>query len=416
MDNLAAEKQSDNPLGLSDDDFMNNFHNHLEAAQSEETSPVEDKPAEQTPSEETKPEPKQEEETKPVEKVEEVEVPSTGSKQKVTGKVEENGDNKQVDKPVNTEVETDKAPSKTATEATAKDKQPTEQKAPQTEIDHKAFYDLVMKPFKANGKTIEVRTPEEAIQLMQQGANYTRKMQDFAPYRKTVMMLENNGLLDDAKLSYLIDLHNKNPDAIKKLIKESGMDPMDIDPNEQVNYQQGNHSVTDEEANFRTQLDDIKSTPEGVQTLQTINTDFDQASKEYLFNNPDIMPLIHQQRENGIYDLITTELNRQRALGQIPANVSFLQAYKVIGDALQKQGVFNDIVNPAGSKAAEVPVKEPVKPIETKVAAPKPQVSNDDKAKAATASRATSTQKATSKVNPLAMSDADFMKQFENRL
>ena len=88
----------------------------------------------------------------------------------------------------------------------------------------------------------------------------------------------------------------------------------------------------------------------------------------------------------------------------------------MIGDALQKQGVFNDIVNTAGSKAAEVPAKEPLKPIETKAAAPKPQVSNDDKAKAATASRATSTQKATSKVNPLAMSDDDFMKQFENRL
>ena len=55
MDNPAAEKQSDNPLGLSDDDFMNNFHNHLEAAQSEETSPAEDKPAEQTPPEESKP-------------------------------------------------------------------------------------------------------------------------------------------------------------------------------------------------------------------------------------------------------------------------------------------------------------------------------------------------------------------------
>ena len=83
MDNPAAEKQSYNPLGLSDDDFMNNFHTHLEASQTEATPPAEDKSAEQTPPEETK----------PVEKVEEeVEVPSTGSKQKVTGKVEENGD------------------------------------------------------------------------------------------------------------------------------------------------------------------------------------------------------------------------------------------------------------------------------------------------------------------------------------
>ena len=83
-----------------------------------------------------------------------------------------------------------------------------------TEIDHKAFYEMVTKPIKANGKTVEIRTPEEAIKLMQMGANYTRKMQDIAPHRKVIMMLEDNGLLDTDKLSFLIDLEKMNPDAI----------------------------------------------------------------------------------------------------------------------------------------------------------------------------------------------------------
>ena len=408
MDNPAAETQPDNPLGLSDDDFMKDFNTHLEAAQSEEVVPPVEEP-ETKPVEE--PEAKPTEEKPATEVKTEVEVPSTGSDKKETGKVEENGDNKQVDTSVNTDAKKEEAPSKPTTESTDKDKKDTEQK-PEATTDYKSFYDLVVKPFKANGKTVEVHTPEEAIQLMQQGANYTRKMQDIAPHRKALLMLENNGLLDEEKLSYLIDLDKKNPEAIKKLIKDAGIDPMEIDPNEQVNYQKGNHTVTDAEANFRTALDDIKSTPEGVQTLQAINTGWDQASKEYLFNNPDLLNLIHQQRDNGVYDLITNEMDRQRTLGQIPSNVSFLQAYKAIGDSLQQKGAFNDIIAPA---KAEEPVKEEVKPIETKAATPKPQVTNDEKAKAASATRATA-KTATSKANPLAMPDDDFMKQFENRL
>lgn len=59
-------------------------------------------------------------------------------------------------------------------------------------------------------ETIELRDSSEAVQLMQKGANYTRKMQDIAPHRKVLLMLENNGLLDEGKLSYLIDLEKKN--------------------------------------------------------------------------------------------------------------------------------------------------------------------------------------------------------------
>lgn len=410
--------QSDNPLGMSDEEIMNmSSPSQLAAAEPENEEDTAETTTTETADEDA------ETETETPEKEGEEEKSTTS-----TGNDPENGDN------TDTTVKTGKAdPAKSAsdpaaestdeanTDAQTKDGKATDKggkpesgdKANEpASVDYQSFYDAVMKPIKANGKTVEIRTPEEAIQLMQMGANYTRKMQDIAPHRKTLLMLENNGLLDQDKLSFLIDLDKKNPDAIKKLIKDSGIDPMDFDPNEQVQYTKGNHTVTDEEANFRSNLDDLKSTPDGLETLRTINDSWDQASKEIMWANPDVMTVIHQQRTNGIYDRIAGEVERQRTLGHLPANVSFLQAYKTIGDQMHAQNAFADLVSPAGSKETpETPVKQP---IETKAAKPKTTVKNNEKAQAAAQTRATSTQKASQTKNPLSLSDEEFMKQFEN--
>lgn len=271
--------------------------------------------------------------------------------------------------------------------------------------DYKAFYEKLMAPLKANGKTIEIKNPDEAVQLMQMGANYTRKMQALAPHRKVLLMLENNGLLDEGKLSFLIDIEKKNPEAIRKLIKDSGIDPLDIDTTQVSTYQEGNHRVADDEVGFRTALDELSSNPEGVETLKVINTQWDQASKEILWKQPDVMELINQQRADGTYDLITTELERQRLLGQVPPNVPFLHAYKKIGDDLAQAGAFNHLSSQhAGTK--------PHVPVATRTAAPKQAVTNNDKASAASTTRSTS-RKADTVVNPLALSDDEFMKQVD---
>lgn len=272
-----------------------------------------------------------------------------------------------------------------------------------TEIGYKSFYEKVMAPFKANGKLIELKNPEEAIQLMQMGANFTRKMQDIAPHRKVLLMLENNGLLDETKLSYLIDLEKKNPEAIKRLVKDSGLDPLDIDTEKEPAYTVGNHhAVSDQEANFRSVLDELVSTPTGQETARVIS-EWDQASKNKLFYEPAAMAAINQQRENGIYDRIATEIERQKALGNLPANTPFLDAYTQVGNMMQQAGALGN------------PAPQPQAPIATKVAAPKTKVDNSEKAKAAAPSKSTS-KKASPLINPLAMSDEDFLKQMANRL
>ena len=286
------------------------------------------------------------------------------------------------------------AQDKAEADAKAKDTQPA------GEVDYKAGYEQIMAPFKANGKTMQVKSVDEAIQLMQMGANYTRKMQELQPHRKTLLMLENNGLLDEGKLSFLIDLDKKNPEAIKKLLQDANINPLDVDMDQESTYQEGNHKVSDEEAQFRLVLDELNSNPVGRETLQTINSTWDQASKEVLWKQPEVMNTIHQQRENGVYARIMAEIDRRRTLGVIQVGVPFLEAYRVVGDELHKAGAFNDLFKPKATAVA---------PVATRAAMPKP-TGLDPKAEAAAVHRG-SPSKTTSPLEAMQKaSDDEFLK------
>lgn len=319
---------------------------------------------------------------------------------------------KPVSKPEASAPTTDAAQSQTASAAVPKDGETKEEKAAEAKAQDPAFYEgffkKVMAPFKANGRTIQLKDPEEVIQLMQMGANYTRKMQELVPHRKVLTMLQNNELLDEGKLSFLIDISRRDPEAIKKLIKDSGIDPMEIDTTSEPAYREGNHRVSDEEVNFRQALDDMKSTPERTETLRTINNDWDQASKEALWKNPQIMEVIHGQRETGMYDRVVGEMQRLQTLGQIPANIPFLQAYKTVGDKMAEAGAFADI-DAKVAQAAQAPIA-------TRAAAPKPAVTNNDRAAAASPTRQASRQTSEDFVNPLSMSDDEFLEKFKGRV
>lgn len=276
---------------------------------------------------------------------------------------------------------------------------------PEKKVNYEDFFKKVMAPFKANGREIKLETPDEAIRLMQMGAGYGRKLQDLQPALKTLRMLEKNDLLDEGKLSFLIDINNKNPDAIKKLIADSGIDPLDLNIGDNVSYTPTNRSVSDKEMVFQDTLKDIESHEGGQETIRIVNQTWDKESKSALWDQPQLLTIIQSQRENGVYDQIVAEMDRQKLLGTIPNNAPFLQAYKLAGDKLFPQA-------PVQTQSGDTPQPQV---IATRTAAPKAQVQNGDKA-AAAASTKSSTRKAGVTVNPLEMADDDFLKQFEGRL
>lgn len=272
------------------------------------------------------------------------------------------------------------------------------------EVNYEDFYKKVMAPFKANGKTISLKSPDEAIQLMQMGANYTRKMQSIAPYRKTLMMLEKAQLLDEDKLSYAIDLLNGNQEAIKKLLKDTKVDPLEFNTEDNVNYQPGlNNRVSDAEVNFKSTLDDLVSTADGLNTVKEINTNWDEESKGELWKEPRLMNIIHQQKMAGIYDQIADEVNRRKVLGIIPSNMPFIYAYNQVGQEMAQQ-------RQAQSQSKN---REPiaVRPAMTKT---DNGINNAARVKAAAPTR-TTPKSVKPFINPLAMSDEEFMAKYGDK-
>ena len=274
-------------------------------------------------------------------------------------------------------------------------------------VNYEEAYRKIMAPFKANGREFKPESPEEVIRLAQQGANYTQKMQALAPHLKIVKMLENQGLLNEEKLSHLIDLSRKDKGAIQKLLADSQLDPLDLDVSKAADYRPNSYAVSDREMMFQTALTDVLSAPGGQDTLREINASWDQASKDKIYEEPRILGIIQAQRENGIYDRITSELARQRILGNL-TDVPFLQAYKMVGDTLNAAGKLTLDQNSAAQPNTPAPVLHP-QPLETRAVPPKSTVSNGQAARAASPVRAAS-KPVSREVDYSALSDADFLK------
>lgn len=270
-------------------------------------------------------------------------------------------------------------------------------------IDYKALYEQVIQPFKANGKEMTVDTVEDIRQLMQMGANYNKKMVALKPNLKIVKMLENSGLLDEEKLGYLIDLSKHNPDAIKRLLKESNMDPLDIDMSAESQYKPNTYSVNDKEMELDAVLADIRETSSYNTTLDIIGNKWDDSSKRILVDHPDLIKVINTHVGNGVYEAITNEVERLRTLGRLNG-VSDIDAYKAVGDFLYAPKEAN----------AQKPGNYVNTTTTYKATVHKEDVQLNDKRKAASSTKGVVSNKKPD-FNPLAMSDEEFEKVASSR-
>jgi hypothetical protein len=280
-----------------------------------------------------------------------------------------------------------------------------EEKTGEPAIDFEAEYKRLLTPFKANGRDIAVKSVDDAIALMQMGANYNKKMAALKPNLKLMKLLENNGLLNEDKIGFLIDLEKKNPAAINKLVKDSGIDPMDLDAEKASGYKQTAYTVDDREIELDTVLDEIQGTPSYNRTLEIVSTKWDAASKQVIAGSPQLLKVINNHVESGVYDLISKELESERLFGRLNG-LSDIEAYRQIGDALHAKGAFNSLAQ-GSSQTQQKPATPPV------VVTPKPKVEDDklkDKRRAASSTKPAAPTSVPKDFNPLALSDDEFSK------
>ena len=269
-------------------------------------------------------------------------------------------------------------------------------------VDYKAAYERLLAPFKANGKDFAVNGVDDAISLMQMGANYHKKMSALKPNLKLMKLLETNGMLNEERISFLIDLEKKNPDAINKLIKDSGIDPMDLNAEKAGEYRQKTYTVDDKELELDSVLDEIQGTPTYAKTLDVVSNKWDAISKQTIATTPQVLKILNTHMQSGVYDVIHAEMERERMFGRL-SGLSDLEAYRQVGDVLQARGGFNHL----GHQGNQTPA-QPV------VVQPKPKMVEQDKLRdkklAASTSKPASSSTSAKEYNPLSMSDDEFSK------
>lgn len=210
--------------------------------------------------------------------------------------------------------------------APAQEEEPQEQQEqPQEqeeEIDYKAFYDEVTAPIRADGRDFTIKSSSDLRNLVSKGLDYTQKTQQIAPYRKTLAFLRDNDALDDTKLSYMLDLYNKDEKAVKQLIREMTAEPKeegkqklelyDLDPeqeDEQNRYHfQNKNTITDEQLNFKEAFDEISVAEGGNAFLNKVIQKFDESSVSYLYKNPQSLRLLYQADRAGQFDQIMDKM------------------------------------------------------------------------------------------------------------
>ena len=248
------------------------------------------------------------------------------------------------------------------------DKEPTKPEGedvkdtPPTDVDYEAVYKDIFKPFKANGKDITPRTVEDVVQLMQMGANYTKKMQLMAPLKKAAESLSRADINED-DLNFLIDVHKGDKEAIKKLLTKHNVDPMELDL-DSTNYVPKNNIVSDEDVEYSNILDDIRDSLPKIQEIMT-NT-WDTRSKEALLKDPNLMRALHEEIAMGRFDNVQAQLEIEKTFGRYKGK-SDVEAYIDLVTKLAAKEQSNH--QPDGTNKPTPKADVPTKPIPDKTKA-----------------------------------------------
>lgn len=258
------------------------------------------------------------------------------------------------------------------------------------EVDYQTFYQKMTTPFKANGREIHIDNADDAIRLMQMGANYSKKMEALKPKQALLRALEENGLTSKEQLGYLIDLANKKPEAIAKLIQESQIDLYDFDTAQADNYQPT--EVIKEPTLFENTLQEVlEINPEMYQIVQDMSA-WDSESKDVIYSNPNILRIMSEQQSNGTYAKIVNKIANEKLFGRLNG-MNFLQAYSLYEkEFLDNQSSFTA-----------------PRPTQTKTNQPQPN--NKSKASLPNASNKT----AQAQMNPLSMSDEELLAYLQSQ-
>lgn len=300
------------------------------------------------------------------------------------------------------EVDENNSNSDTGTEVTPpnEEKQETEP----TEIDYKKFYETVTQDFKASGKVIPgVKEPEKFIKALQMATDYALKTAALKPALKRVKMLDG---ISDEEFTEMLDFRKRNPEVIKKAIKEANLDPIDLDL-EDIQYTPQSKIMSDADYEFKETIEKL-SQEDAVAFQRTQNivlNELDSSSKTTVLSNPHILAALQSEVVSGRFEKIQAQALQLKAFGGY-SNVPDIELYSMIANEMDKQAMAS---NPVQSGGMNPQVANTVQQVS--VSKPNPEL-EDKRVRAGIQPKTTSP--VVKKYDPTKLSDEEFMKLLES--
>lgn len=200
--------------------------------------------------------------------------------------------------------ETDEGEPEDAVEEAEEDKsQPT-----QAELNN--FLNEVSKT-RANGVEYEFTNKEKLEmfdKMFPQATDYTKKMQQIKPWRKTIDAIEQANLKQE-DVNLMIDVLKGDKDAIADVLKRTGVDALELDT-EEANYVPKDYGRDETELAIKDIVDEISVDPEYQITQNILNNQWDDKSIEAFMKKPSDIRALHIDVKTGVFDKLSPIMNK----------------------------------------------------------------------------------------------------------
>ena len=210
-----------------------------------------------------------------------------------------------------------------------------------SEPNYKEFYEQVaLAKFTANGKEVEgFKDPADLIRAQQMLHGYSDKMKVFKEYKPFLKALEERKLTTDAdKFNLAMSIVDGDPEAIKKVLKEKGIDPLELDL-EDIRYTEKNTLPSQAQMLIEDTYEQAENLGVGDKFTKVINKDWDIKSLQELVNNNAVRADLLQHLSDGTYDIVSNEIKKMELLDAtgVLNGMTSIDKYRMATERIYKQ-------------------------------------------------------------------------------
>lgn len=252
--------------------------------------------------------------------------------------------------------------------------------------------------YKANGQDFEF-SDEEIFerfgQVFGQSMNYTQKMQQLKPWRKTIDAIEEAELSHD-DLNLAIEVLKGDKDAIASILKRTGVDALELSDLENTDYQPRDYGRNDTELDIKDIVDEISGDKEYAVTYDVLEKQWDKGSREAFVKQPELIRQLHVDVKSGMFDTISPIASKMKVYdGGSKSDLDYYKAaaQQYFNDQAQEEAAQKAASDRQASRDADKAERERIQEVKSQEAKRKAKKADSTKRKAAAPTKKSASKK-----------------------